>query len=180
MPGRADRAHRAHHETTTRVSCAVITVSDTRQAADDVSGQRICELLVAAGHEVTSYDIIPDEPHRITERLGSVLADDDVDAAILNGGTGLSPRDTTFEAVRALLDKEISGFGELFRYLSYAEIGPAAMLSRATAGVARGKIIVSVPGSPAAVELAVTKLLLPELGHMVSLARGPRSARRST
>ncbi len=164
--------HGHGHLVADRVACAVLTVSDTRSAADDVSGGRVKALLGAAGHGVTSHRIVPDDPQVVAEAVAKLLDDPAVDAVILNGGTGLAPRDTTFEAVRGLLDKEIPGFGELFRYLSYADVGSAAMLSRATAGVARGKIVVSMPGSPAAVELAMSKLVLPQLGHMVFLARG--------
>jgi molybdenum cofactor biosynthesis protein B len=170
----ADHAHGHRHLVVDHVVCAVLTVSDTRSPADDVSGARVKALLGAAGHAVASYGIVPDDPQVITDAIAKLLDDPAVDAVILNGGTGLAPRDTTLEAVRGLLDKEIPGFGELFRHLSYADVGPAAMLSRATAGVARGKIVVSMPGSPAAVELAMTKLVLPELGHMVFLARGSR------
>lgn len=157
-----------------RVSCGVLTVSDTRTVADDASGASIKALLTGAGHAVPSYQIVPDDPKVVTDVVAKLLDAPAVDAVILNGGTGLAPRDTTLEAVRGLLDKEIPGFGELFRHLSYMDVGAAAMLSRATAGVARGKIVVSMPGSPAAVELAMTKLVLPELGHMVFLARGQR------
>jgi molybdenum cofactor biosynthesis protein B len=153
-------------------ACAVLTVSDTRSAADDTSGARIRTLLGAAGHTVARYRIVPDDPKVVADVVAELLGDAGIDAVILNGGTGLAPRDTTFEAVRGLLDKEIPGFGEIFRHLSYVDVGPAAMLSRATAGVARGKIVVSMPGAPAAVELAMTKLVLPELGHMIFLARG--------
>jgi molybdenum cofactor biosynthesis protein B len=100
----------------------------------------------------------------------------DIDAVIINGGTGIAPRDTTFEAIQGLLEKEISGFGELFRMLSYQDIGSAAMMTRATAGVVKGKVIISLPGSTGAVELGMTKLILPELGHMMFLLRGERHA----
>jgi molybdenum cofactor biosynthesis protein B len=168
-------AHAHSHQTAAAVRAAVITVSDTRTEGDDTSGRRIRELLAAAGHHVAAYRIVRDEPPAIAALLGELTGTRGaaaVDAVILNGGTGLAPRDTTFEAVQRLLDKEIPGFGELFRALSYADIGAAAMLSRATAGVARGTIVVSLPGSTGAVELAMTKLVLPELGHMVALARG--------
>jgi len=148
----------------------VVTISDTRTAADDRSGQRIQELLRAGGHAVEHYAIVPDEPARIIgelERLPSA-----VEAVITSGGTGLARRDTTFEAVQRVLEKEIVGFGELFRMLSYDEIGAAAMLSRATAGVAGGRVLFCVPGSTAAVELAMTKLIVPQLAHVVGLVRG--------
>jgi molybdenum cofactor biosynthesis protein B len=149
-----------------------LTVSDTRTAADDTSGRRIKNLLSVAGHSVEHYEVLRDDASAITVRVGELLDSPNIAAVILTGGTGLTPRDSTFEAVRGILEKEISGFGELFRHLSFAEIGSAAMLSRATAGVAREKIVVSMPGSTAAVELAMTKLVLPELGHMVFLASG--------
>ena len=167
MPVHAHKAHVAKC-----VSCAVVTVSDTRTTADDTSGRRITELLTAAGHVVRSYGIVRDDPPAITECARELLGSGEMQAVILNGGTGLAPRDVTVEAVRLLLDKELPGFGELFRYLSYAEVGSAAMLSCATAGVARGVIVICLPGSTLAVELAMTKLVLPELGHMVFLARG--------
>jgi molybdenum cofactor biosynthesis protein B len=150
----------------------VLTISDTRTRVDDRSGARLQELLAAAGHEVVRYDIVPDDPKRIREALQPLLADSAIRAIFLSGGTGIAPRDTTFEAVRSLFEKEIEGFGELFRALSYREIGAAAMLSRATAGIVAGKIVFSMPGSTAAVELAMEKLALPELGHALRLLEG--------
>jgi molybdenum cofactor biosynthesis protein B len=150
----------------------VITASDTRTPETDTSGQRIRALLEQAGHHVVAHGILPDDPELIGRRLDELLADPAVDAVIVNGGTGLAPRDTTYEAVTARLEKRIDGFGELFRSLSFAEIGSAAMLSRAVAGVARGRIVASLPGSTAAVELAMSRLLVPELSHMVGLVRG--------
>jgi len=162
-----------HHEKARRsVTCAVITVSDTRTEATDSSGQRIREMLADGGHRVKSCQIVRDEPSEIEAALRRLLEDRSVEAIITNGGTGISPRDTTFEVIRALLEREIDGFGELFRVLSYQDIGPAAMLSRALAGTARGKVVVSLPGSTAAVELGMAKLVLPELGHMVFLLGG--------
>jgi molybdenum cofactor biosynthesis protein B len=158
-----------HHQTVASVGCGVITVSDTRTPGDDVSGQLAVTLLRAAGHVVRHYGIVPDDPLRITACLEGWLDDPLVQAVVTTGGTGLARRDTTLEAVRPLLDKEIPGFGELFRSLSYAVIGPAAMLSRATAGVTRGRIVIVLPGSAAAVDLAMQKLVLPALGHMVSV-----------
>jgi molybdopterin adenylyltransferase len=152
-----------------RVGCAVVTISDTRTAETDSSGAKIRELLAAAGHEITSYRIVVDDPALIRENLRLLLADSTVEAILMTGGTGIGPRDQTFETVRPLLDKELEGFGELFRMLSYQEVGPAAMLSRAIAGVAAGKVLFSMPGSTAAVELAVSKLVLPELGHVLHL-----------
>ena len=161
----------SHHERDLRtVCCAVITVSDTRTAETDGSGRRIRELLEANGHRVAHYQILRDEPEMIANALGTLPAA--VAVVIVNGGTGVARRDTTYEALSRLLDKEISGFGELFRMLSYEQIGAAAMLSRATAGVAGERIVFALPGSTAAVELAMSKLILPQLGHVVGLVRG--------
>ena len=164
------KPHRQHDAR--RVTCAVITVSDTRTEDDDSSGRRIQELLRQAGHTVELYRILKDEPDLIRQAIANLPAS--VEAVILNGGTGLARRDTTFEAVAGLLDKEISGFGELFRVLSYEEVGAAAMLSRAIAGVIGNRAVFSVPGSTKAVELAMTKLILPEIGHVVGLLRESR------
>jgi molybdopterin adenylyltransferase len=161
-----------HHQGGDRpVACATVNVSDPRTVDTDTSGARIRELLEAAGHRVADYSILPDEPSIVRPRLVELIAES-VEAVIVNGGTGLAPRDSTYEAVVGLLDKRIDGFGELFRSLSYAEIGAAAMLSRAVAGVAARTVIVSLPGSTKAVELALEKLLLPVLGHMRQLVRG--------
>jgi molybdenum cofactor biosynthesis protein B len=159
-----------HHGDAGSVACAVITVSDTRTAENDRSGQRIQELLRTAGHRIMQYEILRDEPELIVAAIHAVPPS--TAAIIINGGTGLTRRDTTFEAVSRLLEKEITGFGELFRLLSYEEIGAAAMLSRAVAGVVGDRVVFSVPGSPAAVELAMTKLIVPALGHVVGLVRG--------
>ena len=169
MTEHKDKAHRT-------VRCAVITLSDTRTEETDRSGRRIKELLAEQGQPVVSYQILKDEPEQITAVVQALLAQPDVDTIITNGGTGIAPRDTTFEAIQSLLEKEISGFGEMFRVLSYADIGASAMLTRATAGVANGKVIISLPGSTGAVELGMTKLVLPELGHMMFLLRGERHA----
>ena len=169
MTEHKDKAHRT-------VRCAVITLSDTRTEETDTSGRRIKDLLAEQGQPVVSYQILKDEPEQITAVVRALLAQSEVDAIITNGGTGIAPRDTTFEAIQSLLEKEISGFGEMFRMLSYADIGASAMLTRATAGVANGKVIISLPGSTGAVELGMTKLVLPELGHMMFLLRGERHA----
>ncbi len=158
-----------HHGGHKSLRVGVVTASDTRSAETDESGRLIREMLAAAGHRVEYYAVLPDEPSRIRGALLENLAR--LDAIIVNGGTGISARDSTIEAVRALLDKELEGFGELFRHLSYQEIGPAAILSRALAGVAMGKIVVSLPGAPAACRLAMEKLLIPELGHMAHLLK---------
>lgn len=159
--------HRQHGPAV--VACGVITISDSRTEETDTSGRRIRELLREKGHRVEAYRIVRDEPDLIRSALQELP--DGVEIVICNGGTGLSRRDTTYEAISALLDKEITGFGELFRMLSYEQIGAAAMLSRATAGVSGNRVIFSVPGSTAAVDLAMTRLILPELGHVVGLVR---------
>ena len=164
--------HEHHARAKQRVGSAVLTVSDTRTEATDASGARLKELLVAAGHEVRAYRIVPDDPLQIRDVLQPMFADPSVQAIFVTGGTGIAPRDTTFEAVRALFEKEIDGFGELFRMLSFQEIGAAAMLSRASAGIVAGKVLFSMPGSTAAVELAMQKLALPELGHVLHLLEG--------
>jgi len=166
-------AEHAHHAKGKHaVSCAIVTVSDTRTPETDASGTCVRALLEEAGHRVAGYAILPDDPGRIRAHLEELLALPGLEAVIVNGGTGFAPRDTTYEAITALLEKTLDGFGELFRMLSYRQVGSAAMLSRATAGVARDRVIVSLPGAPAAVELAMRELVLPELGHMVHLVRG--------
>jgi molybdenum cofactor biosynthesis protein B len=159
--------HEHKHRPARPLKVGVITVSDSRTEATDESGNLIRDLVAAAGHQVAYYEVMPDEPQRITEAVGSHR--DALDAIVINGGTGISPRDQTYEAVKGLLDKQLDGFGELFRMLSYQEIGSAAFLSRAIAGVSAGKILVSLPGSPAACRLGMEKLLLPELEHMANL-----------
>ncbi|WP_400164276.1 MogA/MoaB family molybdenum cofactor biosynthesis protein [Brevibacillus sp. TJ4] len=151
-----------------QVNCMVITVSDTRTVETDKSGQLMKQLLEEAGHATRLYEIVKDEPVQVVAAIEKGLADPDVQVILLNGGTGISPRDNTFEAVKSLLEKEIPGFGELFRMLSYTEdIGSAAILSRAVAGTRNGKAIFSTPGSTGAVRLAMNKLIVPELGHVV-------------
>jgi molybdenum cofactor biosynthesis protein B len=152
------------------VRCYVLTVSDTRTEKTDSGGRAIVDLLTAAGHTISGRAIIKDDPALVRSTLERQLANVDVQAVITTGGTGISSRDSTFEVVDALLEKRLDGFGELFRMLSFNAIGPAAMMSRATAGLAAGKIVVSLPGSEAAVRLALERLLLPELGHMVQQA----------
>jgi molybdenum cofactor biosynthesis protein B len=158
-----------HHHGRKGLKVGVLTASDTRGAETDESGRVIRDLLTAAGHRVEYYEVLPDDPGRIREALLENLQN--LDAVIVNGGTGIGARDSTIEAVRGLLDKELEGFGELFRYLSYQQIGSAAFLSRALAGIARGKIVASLPGSPDACRLAMEKLLVPELSHMAHLLK---------
>jgi molybdenum cofactor biosynthesis protein B len=145
----------------------VITCSDTRTADTDTSGKLIMHLLKEQGHEVSAYHLVKDEPAQIRARIEEAVKNEAVQAIIINGGTGISSRDSTFEAVDALLEKRLDGFGELFRYLTYQDIGSSAIMSRATAGLYRGRIIFSTPGSEGAVHLAMEKLILPELPHII-------------
>jgi molybdenum cofactor biosynthesis protein B len=149
------------------VKCAVVTVSDTRTSETDTSGQLIRKLLADHGHRIVSSHRVKDEPAEIQKLLSALSQNPDVQSVILNGGTGISKRDGTYEVVVKFLDKKLDGFGELFRFLSYQEIGSAAMMSRAVAGTCGEKIVISIPGSEAAVRLAMEKLILPELGHLV-------------
>jgi molybdenum cofactor biosynthesis protein B len=153
------------------LTVAVITVSDTRTEATDESGRLIRELAVGAGINVAMSRILPDEPEDVRKLLLKLLEDDQIDGVILNGGTGIATRDRTYEAVSVVIERRLDGFGELFRALSYEEIGSAAMMSRAVAGLAGRKVIFSLPGSTSAVRLAMEKLILPELGHLVGEAR---------
>jgi molybdenum cofactor biosynthesis protein B len=150
-----------------RVRVYVLTISDTRTASTDTGGAAIAALLEEAGHEVVARELVRDEPADVRAKVLAQLDAGDAQAIITTGGTGISARDRTYEAIAALLEKRLDGFGELFRMLSYEQIGAAAMLSRASAGMARRKIVISLPGSEHAVRLAMTKLVLPELGHMV-------------
>ena len=154
------------------VRCFVITVSDTRDETNDTSGQAIKKFLTDDGHSTTGYRIVKDEPVEIETLLNEALGMSEVDAVVVNGGTGISPRDGTYEVVSRFLEKKLDGFGEIFRYLSYLDIGSAAIMSRAAAGTARGKGLISLPGSRGAVTLAMEKLILPELRHMVSQLQG--------
>lgn len=158
-------AHKA--DAPASVACYVITVSDTRTADTDASGRAIADLLRAAGHVVVGRTIVKDDPDEVRSAIERQLASPDAQAIITTGGTGISSRDGTYEVVTSLLHKRLDGFGELFRMLSYEAIGPSAMMSRACAGLTADRIIVSLPGSEAAVRLAMEKLLIPELGHLV-------------
>jgi len=149
------------------VPCAIITVSDSRTPVTDRSGQILKEGLENAQHKITFYQIIPDEPSQIKELLTQLGNNPEVEAIIFNGGTGIAPRDTTYDAIAYLLEKTLPGFGEIFRYLSYQEIGSRAIASRALGGVYRNKLIFSLPGSTGAVKLALEKLILPELNHLI-------------
>ncbi|MGD7044993.1 MogA/MoaB family molybdenum cofactor biosynthesis protein [Jeotgalibacillus proteolyticus] len=150
------------------VTCKVITVSDTRTEETDKSGKKIINLLKENEHTVKSYEITADEKLLIQRAVQSGIQDPEIDAILLNGGTGFSKRDVTIEAVTPLLEKELIGFGEIFRCLSYTEdIGSAAILSRAVAGTVKETVIFAMPGSTGAVKLALNKLILPEIGHIV-------------
>jgi molybdenum cofactor biosynthesis protein B len=157
--------HKSHAPAS--VSCFVLTVSDTRTLDTETSGRAIADLLTAAGHTVVDRQLVKDDPAAVQQILRAEIARGLARAIITTGGTGISRRDSTFEAVTGMLDKRLDGFGELFRMLSYHEIGSAAMLSRATAGIASGCVIFVLPGSEAAVRLGVSRLILPELGHIV-------------
>ncbi|MDP6777724.1 MAG: MogA/MoaB family molybdenum cofactor biosynthesis protein [Candidatus Latescibacteria bacterium] len=154
-------------QATDAVTCAVVTVSDTRTEADDKSGKIIMEHLEDAGHQVGLYRIVPDDAERIRQLLVEVAEGGTCQAVLTNGGTGIAARDTTYEAVTGLLEKRLDGFGELFRFLSWDDIGSGAMLSRAVAGVYRDMVVFCMPGSSGAVRLAMEKLIAPELSHLV-------------
>lgn len=151
--------------------CAIVTLSDTRTPETDKSGQSIRALLTAAGHEAVHYELCKDDPTLLDPLLNALLARADVDAILTNGGTGISRRDQTIDVVARLLDHPLPGFGELFRMLSWEQIGSGAMLSRAVGGISRGKVIFSMPGSTKAVDLAMSRLILPELRHLLGELR---------
>ncbi len=157
--------HRA--EAPQALNLAVLTVSDTRTEANDTSGALIVELAEGAGHRIVERAIVPDEPDRMRPILESYRDRGDLHAALVTGGTGISPRDQTYETVSALLSKPIPGYGELFRMLSYDEIGPATILSRAVGGLMDRLVVLVMPGSRAAVQLAMNRIILPELPHLV-------------
>jgi molybdenum cofactor biosynthesis protein B len=160
-----------HPDTARSVVCAIITVSDTRTPETDKSGQLIRQLLTEAGHTVADYALVPDEPAQITTRLQDWKQQQTLEAIICNGGTGIAPRDTTYDAIAQILEKTLPGFGEIFRALSFQEIGSRAIASRAVAGVYGQTLIFSLPGSSKAVELAMKALILPELIHLVGQLR---------
>jgi molybdenum cofactor biosynthesis protein B len=151
--------------------CAVITLSDTRTEATDKSGARIRELLASAGHAVVFSRVIKDDPQILAALLDELLKDQTVDLVMTNGGTGISRRDCTISVVEKFLTQPLPGFGELFRMLSFQQIGSGAMLSRATGGIAGGKVVFCMPGSTRAVELAMEKLILPEIRHLLGELR---------
>jgi len=164
-------SHPTHHEHKTQaptsVGAMIITCSDTRTPDTDTSGRLIHKLLEGHGHTVIAYHIVQDEPGQIQFRIAQGMVNDAVQAIIVNGGTGISRRDSTYEAVDEMLEKRLDGFGEIFRYLTYQEIGSPAIMTRAIAGILKGRVLFSVPGSENAVRLAMEKLILPELGHLL-------------
>ena len=165
---RPDSTPLEHKATAPRsIGCWVLTVSDTKTPNTDTSGQLIRKLLTDAGHQVVGSSIVRDEPKDVQRVIREACANDAVRAVLVTGGTGVTSRDSTYEAIEAMLDKRLPGFGELFRMLSYQEIGSAAMMSRAQLGVHARRIVVSMPGSPNACRLALEKLVIPELSHLI-------------
>jgi molybdopterin adenylyltransferase len=165
---RPDQEHKSHAPLA--ISCFIVTISDTRTGDTDTGGRAIASLLEASGHAVAGKAIVKDDPALIRSAVERQLAAGDVQVVITTGGTGITSRDRTLEAIDRLLEKRLDGFGELFRMLSFEEIGAAAMMSRATAGVVAQKIVIALPGSEAAVRLAMERLVIPELGHLVQQA----------
>ena len=169
MKDSVPQEHKAHAPAS--VGCFVLTISDSKTPETDTSGALIRDLVSAAGHRVTGHAIVKDEPDQVAAVIRSGCAAPSVEAFILTGGTGITSRDSTYEAIEAVLDKRLAGFGELFRMLSYEEIGAAAMLSRAQGGVVQGRVLFSLPGSPNACRLALEKLIIPELPHLIREVR---------
>ena len=166
MPSASSQQHRSKAADQGPLTLAVVTVSDTRTPDTDVNGRYLREEIEARSHRCFSTRIVRDEPAEVEAALEELAAQPDLHAVIFNGGTGVSRRDRTFDVLSRKLEKELPGFGELFRMLSWDQVGAAAMMSRATAGVYRGKVVFSTPGSPAAVRLAWEKLIAPELRHL--------------
>jgi len=174
MASPSTQEHRDAAQALPAVRIAVLTVSDTRTEETDKSGALMRELALAEGHAIARYAILKDEPDEIRTKVVEWCDCGEVDAVLTNGGTGIAPRDGTFEAISSLLERTLPGFGEIFRMLSWHEVGAAAMLSRATAGLRGGTVVFSTPGSTNAVRLAMTKLILPEIRHLVYEMRGKR------
>jgi len=166
QPLEGHAAHLQEGAKTGALGFAVLTLSDTRTEENDKSGQYLHAAIAAAGHRVVRYAVVKDEPADVAAQLRGALNDPAVAIVVTNGGTGIAARDTAYETVVGLLEKRLDGFGELFRMLSYEEIGAAAMLSRAVAGIAAGRVIFSLPGSTKAVRLGMEKLILPQAGHL--------------
>lgn len=164
-------SHATHKSAAPRsVGCFVLTVSDTRTEATDTGGRAVADLISNAGHIVVGKAIVKDDPDLLRSAIERQCANPDVQVIVTTGGTGITSRDITYEVVDAMLQKRLEGFGELFRFLSYEQIGSAAMMSRAVAGLVAGRIVIALPGSEAAVRLAMEKLVIPELGHLVQQA----------
>jgi len=163
------KAHTKHEASAPAVSvgCALITTTDSRDESEDVSGSVARGILEGAGHRIVFYGLVPNDREKIRSLVGSLLSRDDVRLIVTTGGTGLGTKDVTVDAIADLLDKRIEGFGILFQMLSYEQIGSAGMLSRALGGVASGKLLFCLPGSPAAVELALQRLIVPQIPHMI-------------
>ncbi|MHB1846491.1 MAG: MogA/MoaB family molybdenum cofactor biosynthesis protein [Deltaproteobacteria bacterium] len=175
--GHAAPPHERHAQAApAQIACHVVTCSGSRTEADDEGGRIAREALSAAGHTVAGHEIVRDDPAELREVLIRRAPLAHARAVVITGGTGLSPTDRTLEALEPLWDKRLDGFGELFRALSFQEIGPAALLSRAAAGTIGGLLVFAVPGSPSAVRLAMERLILPTLGHAVGLAAGGHTA----
>ncbi|MEZ4354661.1 MAG: molybdenum cofactor biosynthesis protein B [Myxococcota bacterium] len=171
--GDASPAHRGHHHRKAapdRVPTLVVTVSDTRTLETDTGGALVESMLREAGQPVVARRIVPDEPEAIRRALDEAIGDPGCRAVVFTGGTGVAPRDVTPDTIEPLLERVVPGFGELFRMLSYEDIGSAALLSRALAGLSAGKVVFVIPGSRGAVRLALEKLILPELGHLAGEA----------
>jgi len=158
------------------VSCVILTISDTRTIENDASGKLIHDRLVQAGHRILTHEITPDDRDQVVKRVQTHCANSNCQCILMTGGTGIAPRDVTCEAVLGLLEKKLDGFGELFRMLSFQEIGPRAMLSRAVAGTIGRTMVFCMPGSTAAVQLAMDRLILPTLSHAVALLSTPDPA----
>ena len=167
----SERHHRLAEEGRGPVPIAVVTVSDSRTEETDANGRWLREAIAAAGHEAAGYRVIRDEPAEVAAALEEMAAGR-ARLVLFNGGTGIAPRDTTYDVLARMIEKPLPGFGELFRMLSWEQVGAAAMLSRATAGVYRGRVVFSMPGSPAAVRLAWEKLIAPEVEHLAWLVEG--------
>ena len=173
----SESVHKHRESAPDTVRVAILTISDTRTRETDTGGDIAEELLRDAGHEIVARRIVRDEVAGIRNNLVDLLASSDVDAVVTTGGTGISARDTTYEVVERMIEKRLEGFGEIFRMLSYEEIGAAAMMSRALAGAVGTKFVASLPGSRNAVRLAVEKLLVPELAHVVFELRKHQESR---
>jgi molybdopterin adenylyltransferase len=161
--GAQDHREKAGHGA---VTIGIVTVSDTRTPETDANGHYLRRVFEENGHRVGGYRIIKDEPDQVRAALDDLAAIPEIQLILFNGGTGIAPRDTTYDVLSRMLEKVLPGFGEIFRMLSYHEVGAAAMLSRATAGTYRGKVVFSTPGSPNAVQVATEKLILPEINHL--------------